>query len=257
MDVIFRGYDAYGDYLSNNGMIRYLSSIYDTVKVVTVFGSYVNYMFRDNSKISSINLTEFDHITSINNNYDIVDAFVWENYIKPSRCNGTLYNKHNKLGKFENSPINDNASAFYYHLGLDVNMRLNNFFLQRDFNNEYELYNIIKDKNYSVICEYNNCSINRKYVINNNIVNIHKMSENICNLIKIIEEANEVHLVENSIALLVYHMQYKKLMKDVKINLHAYSRKESHRICNGPNCNNFYLNMLLYPKLDNWEFIYE
>ncbi len=45
-------------------------------------------------------------------------------------------------------------------------------------------------------------------------------------------------------------------MKNVEVNLHAYARTEWHRKCDGPDCNNQYLNMLLKPKLDNWNVIW-
>jgi hypothetical protein len=51
-------------------------------------------------------------------------------------------------------------------------------------------------------------------------------------------------------------MQYSNLMERNKIHLHAYGRKESHRKCDGPDCNNPFLNMIKCPPLENWEFIY-
>ena len=52
-------------------------------------------------------------------------------------------------------------------------------------------------------------------------------------------------------------MQSINKLKNVPINLHAYARKESHRRCDGPECNNKFLNMLKCPKLENWNFIWE
>jgi len=56
---------------------------------------------------------------------------------------------------------------------------------------------------------------------------------------------------------LIYHLQYKKIMKNVAINMHTYSRKESIRKCTSLSNSNLYLDMFLYPKLKNWNFIYE
>ena len=255
MNLIFRGYDALGDFMSNNGMIRYLSNSYDIVKVETTFPVFVNNLFRDNKNIQTIFPHDVPKINS-NDNYDHMDVLIHDN-VKPLGVYKTLYNKHYKYGNVVNQTINNNASEFYSTMGLDVNLRIDNFYYERDLIKENDLYNSLSNEKYTLICQYDNCLINRKYISDNNIINIHKMSDNICTLIKLIEEAEEVHLVENSIALLVYHMQHKNLMKDVKINLHTYSRKEPHRICNGPDFNNFYLNMLMYPKLSNWNFIYE
>jgi hypothetical protein len=95
--------------------------------------------------------------------------------------------------------------------------------------------------------------INRKYIPKNiKIINLHHLSDNTIKLIQLIESAAEVHLIENSIALLVYHMQFKKLMKLKKINLHLYARKEPERVYTK---DNKFIRMLLSPKLKNWNLI--
>jgi hypothetical protein len=71
-----------------------------------------------------------------------------------------------------------------------------------------------------------------------------------------IENSDDIHLIENTVSLFVYHMQAAFLLKNFKVNLHAYARKETHRKCVGSECNNIFLNMLLLPKLENWEFIW-
>lgn len=257
MSLIFIGYDAIGDYISYNGMIRFLADKYDNVIIVTTYNNFVSLLFRDNQKIKNINFYDYNELIRNQNNFDIIDARIGEKYFKPYTVNGIFYDKDNKIGKLTNQSVNDNASSFYSSLGLPIEMRIENFHFERLINEEDTLYKSITGSTYSVICEYTGCYISKDYINNKNCINLHRLSPNMLDIIKIIENAEEVHLVENSIALLVYHMQSSNLMKNIKVNLHAYSRKENHRLCNSENCNNFYLNMLLYPKLKNWNFIYE
>lgn len=257
MSLIFIGYDAIGDYISYNGMIRFLADKYDNVIIVTTYNNFVSLLFRDNQKIKNINFYDYNELIRNQNNFDIIDVRIGEKYFKPYNVNGIFYDKDNKIGKLTDQCVNDNASSFYSSLGLPIEMRIENFHFERLINEEDTLYKSIIGSTYSVICEYTGCYINKDYINNKNCINLHRLSPNMLDIIKIIENAEEVHLVENSIALLVYHMQSLNLMKNIKVNLHAYSRKENHRLCNSENCNNFYLNMLLYPKLKNWNFIYE
>jgi hypothetical protein len=142
-------------------------------------------------------------------------------------------------------------------MGLPRSMRTDNFYFERLVDDENNLFESLKlESDYAAICDYDSFLINKKYININSIVNLHRLSSNFVDTIKVIENAKEVHLIENSVALFVYHLQSKNLMKNVEVNLHAYARTEWHRKCDGPDCNNQYLNMLLKPKLDNWNVIW-
>ena len=124
---------------------------------------------------------------------------------------------------------------------------------------EEELFNKLDLTNKKYIVVSNNTinpiNIDKIYNINNYpLINIEYLSE-VYDICKIIENAEECHLIENSNALFIYHLQYKNLIKNNKIYLHAYARTEPHRICR-KNLNNVYIDMFLQPKLDNWEIIY-
>ena len=112
------------------------------------------------------------------------------------------------------------------------------------------------DEPYSVVCDYGENLIDRKYVKHKKIINLHNISPNLVDILKILENSDDIHLIENTVSLLVYHLQSANLLDRFNVNLHAYARKESHRKCDGPDCNNPYLNMLLLPKLDNWEVVW-
>jgi hypothetical protein len=87
------------------------------------------------------------------------------------------------------------------------------------------------------------------------LINIDFLSEKLYDICKIVENSEECHLIENSTALFIYHLQYKNLIKKNKVYLHAYARKESNRIAK-KDLSNVYIDMFLQPKLENWELIY-
>lgn len=123
---------------------------------------------------------------------------------------------------------------------------------------ENNLFNSLELKEpYSVVCDYGENLIYRKYVKHSKVVNLHNISPNLVDILKILENSDDIHLIENTVSLFVYHLQAANLLDPFKVNLHAYARKEPHRSCNGSDCNNLYLNMLLLPKLQNWEFIWK
>lgn len=251
--LVFVIYDAFGDWISSNGMIRYLSEIYDEVYLVhdtSVVVPFTSHMFRDNAKIIPV-----EGVIDPGYNCDVIDLRINEIYPHPGNT-GNYFSKVNKFAA-ESFIVNDNASSFYSELGLNPEIRVSSFNYVRDHEEEDKLYQSLNlPEEYCVICETEDNIIDKKY-IRGSTINLHKLTDNFLNILKVIENAKEVHLIENSIALFVYHMQNIEKMKMVSINLHAYARKESHRKCDESECNNKFLNMLQYPKLSNWNFIWE
>lgn len=281
--LFFRPYWGYGDWISINGMIRFFSSKYDEVNLI-VDGSdltFLSNLYKDDVKIKFVYSNQIGKISNLD---DYLNLEIWEQ-IKNNHNNNNFYDRFNPIGKKfefdvlsiddecysrEESPHNfirkcrkqleNNSSAFYIAAGIPKEYRLDKFYYKRDFESEDQFFNSLNlPKEYVVICEYGNNLVDRKFIKNKDtyIININNISPKYFDVIKVIENAKEVHLIENSIALLVYHLQYKNLMKNIKINIHTYSRKEIIRKCISSNNSNLYLDMFLYPKLENWNFIYE
>lgn len=250
--LVFIIYDAFGDWITANGMIRYLETFYDKIYLIhdtPVIVPFTGNMFRDNLKIIPIqgfNISDPE--------YDVIDLRVNDACFIPE-VPGKYFNMRNKFGD-QTFVSSDNASKFYSELGIDPKIRIQNFNYNRSMEKEEKLYNSLNlPKKYSVICEMSDNMIKRDYIKEDYIVNLHKLSDNFMYTLKVIENASEVHLIENSISLFVYHMQHVLKMKMIDINLHTYARQEPHRKCDNPNSNNLYLNMLKCPKLPNWSFI--
>lgn len=268
MKVLFLGYDAWGDWISYNGLIRFLSEKYEKVFINISHGSlrkkFVENLFKDDDRIEVYCGQEYDLV---------VDG---QTYHEP-KYGG--YNRKNKLGDLYSEytldpftdPLPSNPSCFYQYLGLSDDIRKDYFYFVRDLREEELLYSKLKlsEGEYDVVCESPEIKILTKYLSKRRVVNIHNISPKFVDTLKIIENAKEVHLVDTSPSLFVYHMQYKKLMDLVTINFHAYARK-GERNCIGINDSNIFseynkyhnnnlrcINAMLTPKLNNWNFIWE
>jgi hypothetical protein len=295
MNLIIYGYDAYGDWLSYNGIIRFLLQYYDYIYIITTYIDYVKEMYRDSNKIIIVReiklnpynsyLFEYNKnipkLINIDSNVDELSLCIWDkNPIKKINSTNKFFNNINRIGKFfkidcidiknppeilskpdllkENSlDYENNSTAFYLANGIPKHIKFDYFYYQRNLDDEELLYNKLSltNKEYIVICEYGDNLIDRKYITNKHIINLHNISK-FFDVIKVIENASEVHLIENAVALYVYHMQTKNLMNNIKINLHTYARKEPARILTNNVKSNIYLDMLLQPKLPNWNIIY-
>lgn len=95
--------------------------------------------------------------------------------------------------------------------------------------------------------------INKKYIKNNyKCINLHMITPNPLYLLTLIENAKDIHVIENSLALMIYYLQHKKIINiNYNIYFHTYARKRRWK--------SFYQyefdNMLLSPKLDNWTIL--
>ena len=280
MKIIFSGYDAYGDWISLNSFVRFLLNYYDNIYLLTYYKDFVKELFKDNDKI----IIGFDYNNDYYNNdsYDEINIEIWEKKDKKFNFTKNFFSSSNPIGPYlgldcvkvntvnptiilncraifkeENKILENNSSAFYLALGIPKNIKLDYFFYKRNLIAEEELFNKLElnNKKYILLNDYNPNLIKKEYYENKNFININNLSK-LYDVFKVIENAEEVHLIENSMTLFIYHMQFKKLMKPVKIIFHAYARKEHFRQAYSMEESNMYLDMFLFPKLENWEIIF-
>ena len=256
--LFVKQYDAFGDWVSANGLIRHLieEQSYDKVYLVLEYNEsrkhFINMLYGDDARITTIMDTQVDNACTLND--DVVDLRFENNPRTRSHnhwCNQNPYGNHIHTGEESNS------DKFYTRLGIDPKIKNDKFFFSRKHDLEEELFSSLDvEEPYSVVCDYGENLIDRKYVKHKKIINLHNISPNLVDVLKILENSDDIHLIENTVGLFVYHLQSANLLDRFNVNLHAYARKESHRKCDGPDCNNPYLNMLLLPKLDNWEVVW-
>ena len=256
--LFVKQYDAFGDWVSANGLIRHLieEQSYDKVYLVLEYNdsrkNFINMLYGDDPRITTIMDTQVNSACTLND--DVIDLRSENNLRNRSRnywCN------QNPYGNYVHTGEESNSDKFYTRLGIDPKIKNDKFFFSRKQDLEEELFaSLDVEEPYSVVCDYGENLIDRKYVKHKKIINLHNISPNLVDILKILENSDDIHLIENTVGLFVYHLQSANLLDRFNVNLHAYARKESHRKCDGPDCNNLYLNMLLLPKLDNWEVVW-
>jgi hypothetical protein len=266
-------HNSIGDNLTCNGIVNFLLKYYNKIIISTTLVSFkikntTEYIKSlHNNKVLVLDFNEINNV--VKNCYvDIFNLMLKQN--KKLQINFTYNNFYNENNLFikkfniekiyiysDNGNLLDNGTKHYKNVGLNKIVRLEYFNYKRNtveedivYKNIMEKYKIV-DNNYNIICEGLQCDnvkslINKKYITNNFVnINIHNLVKNPLHLIKLIENAKEVHLIENSHCLMVYYLQYKKLMKLNKINYHIYSRVR-------PEKQKLFFNMVLNPKLNNW-----
>lgn len=283
--IFINQYCGYGDWISVSGMARFLATKYEEVNIIGDGGNYnfISDLYKDKSRIKVIGANEMMEYINCKNDWDYLDLKTGDSPSTPTVENH--YNMFNQLGlklglpaiqidpnwfRLEGDPcqffveskpvLENNAAAFYCSAGIPKNYRLDYFYYERNIeseNNFFESLNL--PEKYIVISEYGNNLLNRKFIKNKDlyILNINDIAQNYFDVIKVIENAEEVHLLENSTALISYHLQYKNLMKQVEIQFHTYGRREPARKCISEDSSNIFMDMMTCPKLKNWNFIYE
>lgn len=131
------------------------------------------------------------------------------------------------------------VESFYMAYNIDYNKRINCFNFERDYNLENHTYIEFINKygqNYILSHEINDITSNLP------IINLNGISDTFFDYIKILENAQEIHLLDSVWATFIYLLNTKyELFKNIKI--YAY-------------CNRNYYDMYKKPiQLDNWTFI--
>ena len=280
--LVFLGWNAYGDFLSYNGMVRFLLNYFDKVyiKADSRFLDYLNDLYNDvldkvifmsdvqiidfinqNKNIAVLNLIQYvdfneSGITSV------VNSYKFGNISLKSIVSDKLYfNGDNKISSFLNLDFEytnsnldyiDNASNFYTNIGLNPEIRYKYFYYNRLINGEDNSYkellvknNISVEEDYIVICDTDTNKIRDEYK-NIKYVNIDFCTNRPLQLITLLENAKEIHLIDNSNVLFLYYLQMAGLTKFDNVTIHIYSRNRFE----------YYYKMFMNPKIESWKIIF-
>ena len=190
-----------GDNIICNVLVRYIKKFEDVVYVFCKPHNTINveYMYRDNPNIK---------VLSVGEDIDVV------NYIN----NNNISDKVIKIGFDKlNNECNTFDEEFYESLNIPFLVRFDDFYIKRDLDLEQKIIKELNPNNEKYIFTHNidKSKINTNLKIIDNPVNY-----SIFNLVSLIENAEEVHLMESSIKNLVN--SYK--MEKPKFFYHQYVR---------------------------------
>jgi hypothetical protein len=193
-----------GDHIICNGIVRYFKQSYDVVYVFSKPHNYENlkYMYRDDNNIIILPIGEDYDVNLYIENNGLQDKVIRVGFDKLSSCGNQTFDE-----------------CFYSTMNLDFKMRYDYFKLDRDINLEKEIYNKLNPDNTPYIFIHGNVDRNK---IRNDLKIIENPIEyKIFDLLYLIENATEVHLMESSIKCLVNSMEFVK----PKFYYHRYIRQ--------------------------------
>jgi len=191
-----------GDHIICNGMVRHYKKIYGEVSVFCKPHNYENvkYMYRDDKNILVIPVGE--------------DLQV-RNYIIENKISKDVIKIGFESLSFVNCPTFD--EGFYIGNNISFSVRFEEFYTERDFNIEKKIMLELNPNNEKYIFTHN---VDKSKISSNLKIIENPTNHNIFNLISLIENAEEVHLMESSIKCLVN--SYK--MNKPKFFYHNYVR---------------------------------
>ena len=182
-----------GDHIICNGMVRHYKEIYGKVTVFCKPHNYENvkYMYRDDEDIT---------VLSVGEDWD-VNVYIFENKISKDVI---------KIGfdKLMNYPMTKFDEAFYKIVELPFEYRFSKFSFLRDFDKENEAFNYVNPNNEEYIFVHGNVDKNKIRTDLKIIENPIKFG--VFDILRIIENATEVHIMESSIKCLVNSYVFEK-----------------------------------------------
>ena len=199
-----------GDHIICNGMVRLFYERHKKIKLFCKNGNIENVKFM----FSDLNSLE---LIPVNNDYDV------ENYIVKNNVQNDLI----KIGFFEmrkHQPPLTFDKAFYKIAGMDFNTRFDYFKVPRNYEVENNVYTELNPTNEPYIFVHDDKK--RGFEIDKNKIESKlKIIENntkygLFDMLKIIENAEEVHVMQSSIKDLINSYTFTK----PKFFLHLYVR---------------------------------
>jgi hypothetical protein len=182
-----------GDHIICNGMVRYYKEIYDKVTVFCKPHNYENvkYMYRDDEDIK---------VLSIGEDSD-VNKYITSNKIE----NDVIRIGFENLYKYPSTGFDE---SFYKIANIPFENRFSKFFFLRDEEKENETFNYVNPNNEEYIFVHGNVDRNKIRTDLKIIENPIKFG--VFDILKIIENAKEVHIMESSIKCLVNSYVFEK-----------------------------------------------
>lgn len=200
-----------GDHVICNGMVRYLRNKHGEVTVFCKANNHKNvqYMYRDDDKIK---------VFPLNSDSDV------ERYIRSNNLT-----KDTIRAGFVRRPDQRFDDVLYETAGVPFNARFDNFYIQRDLEREKEIYNTLNPNNEPYIFTH---GVDMRRVRGDLKVIENPVEYLIFELIGILENSVEVHLMESSLKCLAGSIP----MSKPKFFFHKYARDG---LCDSQSINRF------------------
>lgn len=204
-----------GDHIMCHGIVREYCKKYDKVSIFSKSHNYpsVSFMYRN---LKNLTIIQGDDIFA-------------ENFIL---LNASKYDEVKRIG-FQNLDRSTGAPLewqFYQLAGVPFEKKWSSFFVERDFEKERALYDLVAPKkDYAFVHE----DRERHYIINRDkiggdceiITPDKEVTANIFDYCTIIEKAEEVHVIDSSFMFLIDCLDYEN--PNQKLFIHRYARENN------------------------------
>lgn len=269
-EVCISIHQGIGDLFNSIGIINYYSDKYDKVYVYLLNNislQIYNEIFKNKNNVIPI-IHKFENYVNVKHPNTCFNCMtngrIKSCYRNPNiQCKYVNYDNLKfdcvKIGSFNNAEKWENfrkkkfsfAHAFYEYANLDLNIRFSYFKLYNDKNKENKIYdNFIKKYGDKYILIHNDEKrykniIDENKFINKNIpvINLDKISDNFVDYLKVIKNAQEIHLIDSSWSVFIYLLSY-NFIKNIPVFLNEKYFKSLGRDTN------IYKN----PTFSNWIF---
>lgn len=265
MNATLIHHQGFGDLFTNNALCNYYSERYNNIVLFAFDENRRAIMKKMYSHLDNVEVVIPDYTTKKTGDSCIqchTDCF---NHHCPRgpfpTCQFIDYSKYNgyanlKFGCFENfsrwskflSKEKSFSHAFYSYVNLDKNIRINNFKISRDIEEENKVFERFKFSNQDYIVIHDdkdrNLIIDEYHLKSSkNIYQLNSSSKIMIDQLKILENAKEIHLIDSSYSVLIYFLSFNsEKLSNIPKYIHSYAnRNRDYNIYTDPVPKNWFI----------------
>jgi hypothetical protein len=271
--ITILGHQGWADFFTQNAIYRHYSNIYERVTIFvldqdrkklleTVFRDiprikilvpqlidikskyFINYIKRETCIVCHTNIGGF--VCPRDNSSSCIYPS-YKGYEKHLNVKLSAFRNYDCWSRFLNQNKNRSfAENMYIYEKLQPSERIAGFKVSRDFLGEQRMFEtLMPNEPYVVVHqdEGRGFHIDERYLPLCRRIYINNISKVMVDMIPILENAKEIHLIDSSYSVMVYHLAFKN-NKIAKINKYLYSLNRAERdikIYEHPNAPNWHL----------------
>lgn len=247
--IVFKSWNAYGDYLSYNGLIRHFLDYYDEVQYICSYRThrdFIRTLYNDIAdRIIFRDLNNF----VVDDQTDIADGVSEHFGLFTTQGRHQYHHLHHfphpgTKTLQENFEKNNVAQLYNKAFGVLPDLRLSKFYYRRNMEEEVKMKEDLLRRN--------NIADDEPYLVSNGplpsnptlkVININNAVEMPLHLLKTMEDAQELHMQDNMLLLMVFYMQGTGIMS-ISHPVHYYISTRYR--------GEYIVNTMIQPRLPHW-----
>jgi len=235
-------HQGYTDIINSLGLISYYAQRYNTLNVLmrNEAKNMLDFFIKDKSNVI-VTYIEHDDFEIYREKYQLQNVYL-------SSDDKLLIGYHDHLRKdkyvnkfhlmMKSDKHHNFVRGFYKAYDIGYQNRFDGFVFERDYNRENEMYNQIIGLNTEYVLVHDTEDL--PIELNNTIlkINLNKISDTFFDMIKVIENAREIHVIDSVWGVFIYLLDVKyRLCQNIKVYVYL-KRKHKYMFDN--------------PLLPNW-----